>query len=233
MPPGARDFSGRTVAVEPTTVSFGNSRFFVVENHEMEIVGEGMHIVLPRRFVDNDNTPILGPIGILDVDIFAKAGVDRIKLGKLCQEALVGGLAGDRDYHVSFFKGLGESNMGLLSNRPCEIDRSSYPPKEVYLAASGPKSVLASIKAVAAGEPTSDADLILKSDISLTSEVVETLDVPRGEVSPDDPPPILRREKATTTSRSPGFFASPQSRRAGVRFWRARKAKANGPGNPA
>lgn len=57
------------------------------------------------------------------------------KLSLLLCAVLQAGLAGTYDYHIGFVKGLGEDNMGELSNRPLEYDRSVFPPKVGFLPA--------------------------------------------------------------------------------------------------
>jgi len=75
--------------------------------------------------------------------------------------------------------------MGIISSRPFEEDRSVYPPKGSYLDRTGPASIFKEVRAVKTGEIPADADLVLHSELSLSSEVIEVLDTPPSRVMID------------------------------------------------
>jgi len=185
MPPNAEALRGMSVAVQPTTLSFGAARL-AIDLRDARITINGEEIILQKRFIANDKDQTLGEVGVLDVDILTKAKVNKAAASEFCTQLLVDGLGGKRDYFVPFFKGLGEDNMGNLSSRPYEVDSFSYPPKSAFLPATGPTTLFSSVKAVPTGF-SEGADLIFTSDISISSEVLEIIE-PSSSLSPDDQP---------------------------------------------
>jgi len=186
MPPNADALRGKSVGVLPTTVSFGASRF-AIDLRDVKVTVNGQEVKLQDRHIAKDDDIALGKVGVLDVDILGKSKVDKAALGAFCQDVLVEGLGGKRDYNVPFFKGLGESNMGALSNRPYTLDRSVYPPKEVYADGPSPATLFSSVAARGAGS-IEGVDLVLRSEISISSEILEVLEGPSSSISVDDKP---------------------------------------------
>jgi hypothetical protein len=185
MPPNAQAMSGKSVAILPTTLSFGAGRL-ALDLRDVKLTVNGQEVILQKRFIATDDDMSLGKVGVLDVDILTKAKVDKAEAADFCAQALAGGLSGARDYNVPFFKGLGESNMGMLSNRPYEVDNFAYPPVSAYLPATGPTTLFSSVKTVPSGG-AGGADLVFASDISISSEILEVIE-PGSSLSPDDKP---------------------------------------------
>lgn len=185
LPPNSQTLSGKSVAIQPTALSFGASRL-ALDLRDVKMTVNGQEVILQKRFIATDDDLTLGKVGVLDVDILTKAKVDKAVAAGFCSRVLAGGLGGTRDYTVPFFKGLGESNMGTLSSRPYEVDNFAYPPVANYLPATGPTTLFSSVETVPAGE-TGGADLVFASDISISSEILEVIE-PGSSISPDDKP---------------------------------------------
>ena len=95
-------------------------------------------------------------------------------------EEWVTGLSGATDYHIPFFNGFGEGNMGEISNRPLIYDQSGYPMKVSYAPAEGPLSYFSNIEELPEGTEagTVKKDFILRGSLDINNEVVEIISVP-------------------------------------------------------
>jgi hypothetical protein len=187
LPPAAAALSGKSVGVAPVEVSFGAGRL-AIDLRDLTMTVNGQDLRLERRYLVKEKDDFLGLIGVLDVNIFKKEGISPASVGLPMQELFVSALGGGHDYNVGFFKGLGESNMGTLSNRPYYADTASYPYKDVYSEPTGPVSLFSSVVALKAGEDPSAAgvDLVLKADFSVSSEVVELLENPPSSLADEN-----------------------------------------------
>jgi len=101
MPALANQLSGKVLAIEPTVVTFGASRF-AIDLRDVHLSVNGSEVQLERRYLAKEQDNMLGPIGVLDVDILTKAHTDPARVGAYAQEVLVGGFAGNRDWKVGF-----------------------------------------------------------------------------------------------------------------------------------
>jgi len=178
--PSYRDkLEGKSISIIPFGVSFGASRF-VMDLRDVTVTVGDQSFKLQERYIAKDKDRELGEIGILDVDILTKSKTDKEIASRLIVELLKSGLTGTLDYHIGFFKGLGEDNMGELSNRPIDYDRSVYPPKVIFLQADNPAVFFTDIQVLEPDtRPTAaNTDLVLTGDVSISSEVVEVLSDP-------------------------------------------------------
>lgn len=174
VPAEVAKLQGKSVAVQPVEISFGSSRF-AIDLRDLKLTVNGQEVQLQTRFIDEFDDMTLGHVGLLDVNIFAKTKVDAAKLSEFGGDLLVNAMEGKHDYHLPFFKGLGESNMGQLSNRPYSQDRSVNPPEDAYGATTGPATVYSSAVLLAPGQAPEGSDLILKTEISLSNEIVQVI----------------------------------------------------------
>jgi len=177
--PYAEQVHGRTLGVEPFTVSFGASRL-ALDLRDVTLIVDGQEIKLRTRYITKEDDISLGKIGILDTNIFKKAKVSEKNVAEKVNEVLLRGLSGTYDYNIGFFKGLGESNMGQLSNRPVERDDSKYPPTFSYLPATGATSYFSKVDFIPVHtEPTNSGyDYVLTGEISISNDVVEVIEDP-------------------------------------------------------
>ena len=176
---------GKTIAIVPFEVSFGASRF-VIDLRGVTVTSGGKSFPLQTRYIAQDKDNRLGEIGVLDVDILTKAGTDKKAIQDSVTQIMKAGLGGAYDYHIGFFKGLGEGNMGELSNRAVDYDRSVYPPA-LKFTQDAPPGIYADIRVLPPRTAVADAgtDLVVTGDVSITSEVVEVLSGPTNVQSSD------------------------------------------------
>lgn len=173
-PAFAASLEGKTLALEPIEVTLGASRF-AVDLRDVTLTVNGQEVVLQKRFLTEAEELGLGRFGVLDVNILKKAKTDAGRLSAYAGELLLSALDGSRDYAVPFFKGLGESNMGQLSNRPVDYDRSARPVKAVFDASARRSTLYSGVSVLPSASAPSPAELRLSAEILLDSEVVQII----------------------------------------------------------
>ena len=178
-PPYADRLAGKSIGIVPFNVAFVTSRL-VKDRPGITVTSAGQALQLQDHYIAKDTDDRLGNVGILDVDILTKAKTDARAIQQALTVYLTAGLRGTLDYHIGFFKSLGEDTMGELSNRPIDYDRSVYPPRVAFLPADGTEAFYTDVRVLAAGTDASadGTDLVLTGDVSISSEVVELLSVP-------------------------------------------------------
>ncbi len=110
--PYAQRLEGKTVGIVPFEVSFGAPRL-TVDLRDSTLTVNGQEIKLQTRYIAHDENLDIGKFGVLDVNIFKKAGVHVAKVSEAVNKALVDGLSGKRDYQVPFMRGFGEDGDTL------------------------------------------------------------------------------------------------------------------------
>jgi len=178
VPPYKDQLAGKTIAVAPFDVSFGTSRL-VKDRPGLTVRFADPTIQLQDRFVAKDTDDELGNVGILDVDILTKTRTNARAIQQAVTAFFAAGLTGTLDYHIGFFKGLGEDTMGELSNRPIDYDRTVYPPRVTFAQAGAADTFYTDVRILAPGTDAAAAgtDLVLTGDVSISSEAVELLSV--------------------------------------------------------
>jgi hypothetical protein len=178
-PPYKDQLARKSIGIMPFNVSFGASRF-VTARSGITVTSADRAVQLPDRFLAKDTDDRLGDIGILDVDILTKSKTDAQAIQQAVAVFFKAGLAGTLDYHIGFFKSLGEDTMGELSNRPIQYDRSVYPPRVTFMPAAATDAFYTDVRVLGPGTDAAAAgtDLELIGDVSISSEVVELLSIP-------------------------------------------------------
>jgi hypothetical protein len=172
------NLSGKSIGIIPFAIDFDATRV-AIDLRDVKLTVNGQEIILQERYIARDEDISLGKIGILDVNILTKAGTKKEPLSSAATDILKGGLSGTYDYHVGFLKGLGEDNMGELSNRPIDYDRSVFPPVVIYTgAAASPYYSTVTVLPAGTKPEKAGTDLVLTGNISISNEVVEILEPP-------------------------------------------------------
>jgi hypothetical protein len=178
-PPYSDQLAGKSISIVPFKVTFGASRFLI---DQRGITPSGQPFQLQDRYIAKDTDERLGNVGILDVDILTKSKTDAQAVQQAVTVFFAAGLTGTLDYHIGFFKSLGEDTMGELSNRPIDYDRSAYPPRVTFLPTGATGTFYTDVVVLAPGADAAEdrTDLVLTGDVSISSAVVELLSIPPG-----------------------------------------------------
>ena len=175
---------GRTIGVMSFPAQF-SSLHFTIDLRDVKITIGGQPVVLQDKYLKIYDDSNVGKLGILEANFLRLTGADIAAIENAVNEEWVAGLSGATDYHLGFFNGLGEGNMGEISNRPLIYDQSGYPMKVSYSPAEGPLSYFSSIEKLPEGTEagTVKKDFILKGSLDINNEVVEITAFPKKSPS--------------------------------------------------
>lgn len=160
---------GKSMSIESVNVYLESSRSdFDLRGTSVTVNGQA--ITLGGTYLDEDTDMKLGEVGVVDTNIFEKAGVDEFGLSSVVTEMLLNTLNDRQDFFIPI--NYDKLDLGYYSNRKLLFDFTTYPWS--YTLDDSAPALESPFTSVAFDD--SSADLALNVDIEIRSEILQILE---------------------------------------------------------